>query len=87
MSSRGEKLVALTRAQAIESSEEEFEEDSDPSVKDKYYVPSSDEDEKDLEIVGTEDFEELENMKMLRITNRPRRQIMKMIGTKFNSRT
>ncbi|KAG5880914.1 hypothetical protein JTB14_036419 [Gonioctena quinquepunctata] len=48
MSSRGGKLVALARAQAIESSEEEFEEDS---VKEKDYVPSSDEDEEDLEIV------------------------------------
>ncbi|KAG5873529.1 hypothetical protein JTB14_034495 [Gonioctena quinquepunctata] len=57
MSSRGEKLVALARAQAIESSEE----DSDDSVKDKDYVPSSDEDEEDLEIVDTDDFEELEN--------------------------
>ncbi|KAG5870953.1 hypothetical protein JTB14_037378 [Gonioctena quinquepunctata] len=56
MSSRGEKLVALAMAQAIEMSEEEFEEDS---VKDKDYVPSSDED--DLEIVDTDDFEELEN--------------------------
>ncbi|KAG5861066.1 hypothetical protein JTB14_011240 [Gonioctena quinquepunctata] len=57
MSSRGEKLVALARAQAIERSEE----DSDDSVKDKDYVPSSDEDEEDLEIVDTDDFEELEN--------------------------
>ncbi|KAG5882253.1 hypothetical protein JTB14_014950 [Gonioctena quinquepunctata] len=61
MSSKGEKLVALARAQAIESSEEEFEEDSDDSVKDKDYVPSSDEDEEDLEIVDTDDFEEQEN--------------------------
>ncbi|KAG5898142.1 hypothetical protein JTB14_033999 [Gonioctena quinquepunctata] len=50
----GEKLIALARAQAIESSEED-------SVKDKDYVPSSDEDEEDLEIVDTDDFEELEN--------------------------
>ncbi|KAG5865714.1 hypothetical protein JTB14_006920 [Gonioctena quinquepunctata] len=61
MSSRREKLVALARAQAIESSKEEFEEDSDDSVKDKDYVPSSDEDEEDLEIVDTDDFEEPEN--------------------------
>ncbi|KAG5891738.1 hypothetical protein JTB14_000341 [Gonioctena quinquepunctata] len=61
MSSRGEKLLALARVQAIESSEEEFEEDSDDSVKDKDYFPSSDEDEEDLEIVDTDDFEELEN--------------------------
>ncbi|KAF5278324.1 hypothetical protein FQA39_LY05813 [Lamprigera yunnana] len=58
MSSRGEKLVALAIAQTIETSVYEYEEDSNDSVKDKNYSPSSEENDNDAEDYNPAEYSE-----------------------------
>ncbi|CAH1108384.1 unnamed protein product [Psylliodes chrysocephalus] len=58
MAWRGERLVALAKAQALESSEEEFDDNSDDFIKNDDYLPSSGEsraEEKEEEVCKEEE--------------------------------